>query len=398
VNRTDVRIFLGSTLAVVIPALLLHWAADPSRHRAGLTIPPFAWPRVLVAHLGSALPFAWLVAARFRKILDLSDSSAVLWIIAGLFAVAAGMIILPGIGQSLVASEAGFIPALCLRATVAFGLILPWCMAFGVRFSHPPSLWALSVGVGLAIVPSGIYCQTVISNRTEVARDLLERERLAKARPLVLGLCELGSEEPLGPASPHQVLKYLDDLLPKLERTVAQVSSVPVSPSTRLQRATLLVRLDRLEEAAELLTPLAATDPTAALFLAGIYRDLNRWAESTELYTAALAHFSPQSPSDPNAAEMCRLALEGLVFICRQTNRHAEVERLLLRGLEVCPTDAAFFHYELGKHYAEIGRPAQAAYHFDEAARLDPTRYRRLVEQIRFSLLNGPHGCSFPRP
>jgi hypothetical protein len=398
VHRIDVRIFLGSTLAVVIPAVLLHWAADPDRHRGGLTTPPFAWPRVLVAHFIAALPLAWLVAARLRKIPDLQDTSAALWIIVGLFGVAAGMIILPGIGQSLVTSEAGFITALLLRATVAFSLVLPWCMAFCGKITQLPSGWAWSVGVGLAAVPCGVYCQAVISNRTEVARDLLERERLVKARSLVLGLCELGSQEPLGSASPHQVLKYLDDLLPKLERAVAQLSAVPVSPSTRLQRATLLVRLDQLEEAAELLRPGAATDPNTAVFLAGIYRDLNRWVESTELYIAALEYFRPRSLDDPSAAEMCRLAYEGLVFICRQTNRHAEVERLLFQGLEVCPAEAAFFHCELGKHYAEVGRPAQAAYHLDKATRLDPIRYSRLVENLRFSLLNGPYGCSFPRP
>jgi hypothetical protein len=398
VKSTGSRLFLGSVLAVVVPALVLHYTAEAGRRGAGLTVPPFGWPRVLVAHLACAVPLGWLVASWVRTIPAVRDSARGPWVGGGVVLCGLGAVVLPGFGEGIVAGEVGSLAALVLRAILALGLVLPWCVTFAPAGPQLPPGLAFGIGFGLAVLPCGLYSHAVIVNRTELAREQLQRERLAQARPVVLGLCELGSEEPFGRATPHQVLRHLDATLAKLERAVERPLAASAPVTARLERATLLVRLNRLDEAIALLAPLAGSDPTAGLFLAGIYRDRNRWAESDELFTAALDHFGPRSGNDAHAAEMCRMAYEGLAFNARQSGRPADAERVLRAGLAAHPTLAAFFHYELGRHHADGGRPRQAARHLQEAARLDPTRYGEPAEMLRRSLLTGPYGCSLPRP
>ena len=62
VNRSELRLVVGCMLAVCVPAAVLHFTAAADRRAAGLTAPPFAWPRMLVAHLVTALPLGLIVA------------------------------------------------------------------------------------------------------------------------------------------------------------------------------------------------------------------------------------------------------------------------------------------------------------------------------------------------
>lgn len=396
-NRDDLRWVWGCVLAVVVPSAVLHLATDPDRRATGLTIAPFGWPRLLVAHLACALPLGWLLAGRLLTAAGLRDVARGMWVAAGVGGAGLAALVLPGVGEGLVVAEVGMVFALILRTAIAVGLVTPWCLAFAPAEAPrlPPGL-ATGLGLGLALVPCGVYTQAVITNRTELAQDRLERERLAAARPVVLGLCELGSDQPLGQSPPCQVLKNLNTILPRIERAVERPLPPTAPPAARLQRATLLVRLDRLDEAAALVAPHADTDPTAALLLAGIDRDRQRWADSDERYRAALAHFGPRATSDPNAAALCRVAYEGLAYNARQSGRPAQARQILEQGLAELPAEAAFFHYQLGQHHAEGGRPRRALHHLDEAIRLDPQRYGELAGRLRASLLPGPYGCTLP--
>lgn len=397
-NPTMLRLFIASILAITVPTLILHLTTDTDRRSFDLTAPPFGWLRILLTHLVTALPLGWLVASTLRRnsfVRNVSPASA---IVVGLLIAAMATAILPGLGNDIVAGEITSLPALVVRAVAAFALILPWCVAFADAMPCIPSALAFSVAVGVAILPSGLYSEAVIVNRTEIARDYLERERLSLARPIVLGLCELGSELPFNNATPHQVLKFLDATLPKLEQAVALPLPANVPDAVRLERVMLLVRLHRLEDASQLLQPLADSDPAARLFLAGIYRDLNRWNESDQLFHAALAYYGPQGARDPDAAQLSQMAYEGIVFNAKQSGRLSAAEEVLQTGLAEYPGLSAFFHYELGRHYADRGRPAQAAYHLLEAARINPKRYGEPAEKLRRSLLTGPYGCLFLRP
>ena len=83
------------------------------------------------------------------------------------------------------------------------------------------------------------------------------------------------------------------------------------------------------------------------------------------------------------------MALEGLVFNARGDRRPADAERVLKRGLEALPDRAAYFHFQLGQHYHNGGRPSFAIDHLRNASRLDATSYGeradRLITQIQTS-------------
>ena len=205
---------------------------------------------------------------------------------------------------------------------------------------------------------------------------------------MVTGLCELGSERPIESKSSGRTEKGTGRAHP--EATPALPSSHSCPPRrrrVRLGRAALLIQLDRLDAASDLLLPLVPVDDTATLLLATVYRDQEKWAASDELYSTALERLLPLASNNPAARAGCLTALEGLAFNARADRRPADSERTLRRGLDALPADAAYFHFQLGKHYADGGRHFLAVQHLETAERLDPARYRdqvwRLLQTIR---------------
>src|SRR5262245_31110305 len=52
----------GALAAVALPAAALHSLTIEDRSPAGLTVAPFGWPRLLVAHLAAAVPHGFVLA------------------------------------------------------------------------------------------------------------------------------------------------------------------------------------------------------------------------------------------------------------------------------------------------------------------------------------------------
>lgn len=389
-NRSELRLVLGALLAAAVPAGVLHFGAAGDRRAAGLTAPPFGWPRVLVAHLVAALPLGFLAANWVRTLPAVEAWARGVWVALGL---AAGLAVAlgPGIGEGAAESDAGPVALLVLRSVLSLGLVLPWCVAATDPGDVPvpasrPGL-AFGVTLGLAVVPCGLYADSVAAARTEEAADLVGRERPAKAQPVVEGLCELGSERRIGKQSPGEVRKALAALVPRLRKAAGRPLPDPAPPAARIERAVLLVRVDRLAEAAELLEPLAAGDDPALMLLASVYRDLGRWAESDDRYAAALDRLLPRAAADADARGACRDAFEGLAFNARSDGRPADAERVLRRGLDDLHAEAAYFHFQLGRHYADGGQPGRATDHLRTAADLDPAKHRdaadKLIRELR---------------
>ena len=55
-SRRDLRLVIGMVLAVLVPTAVLDASAGEARRAAGLSAAPFAWRRVLMAHLAAAVP------------------------------------------------------------------------------------------------------------------------------------------------------------------------------------------------------------------------------------------------------------------------------------------------------------------------------------------------------
>lgn len=399
-NRSDIRLLVGCVLAVVVPASVLHLTAGEGRLAAGLTAAPFAWVRVLVGHLVTALPLGLLVAGWARTLPSVNEAARGLWVVIG-FVVAGVMAVLcPGLGEGVASGDFGASALLVLRSALAFVLVLPWCVwsrdqPTQSSATSRPGVW-FAVCAGLALLPCGLYAEAAILARTATANEHIATGRLVKAERVLTGLVELGGDRPVAGKLPAELKRGVRKELDRLEKN----TSYPLSPSAprdvKFARCVTLIQLDRLDDAAELVQPFATDNPTAIMLLATIDRDRERWAASDAGYEQALAHFLPKV-ADPSVRGSIRLAFEGLAYNARMGHRPADVERALQRGLETLPDEAAYFHFQLGQHYANIGRPALAIDHLTKAADLDPAKNRESANRIIQTLHTTTPTCVLSR-
>jgi hypothetical protein len=387
--RCDARWAVGGMLAIAVPALVLHFTAGPERHAAGLTAAPFAWPRLLAAHLAFALPLGFIVASRLRSVAAVREIADVWWAVLGFAAIGLVALLGEGVGEAIVGGEFGTL-SLLIRATIAFTLVLPWCVPATVpATTESPAfpIGTLALGLGLALLPCALYADAIAESRTASATELVTTGRLVRAERLIAGLCELGSNHPITGKSPCELHRKLRSEIERLGRVAAKPLPTTTPPGAKLARAEVLMQLDRLDEAAELLHPLTQRSVTATLLLAAIDRDRGHWEASEAGYTTALTQLLPTVETNPTARDVCRMSFEGLAYIARQNGRPADAEAALHRGLQAIPSEAAHFHYLLGRHYHDGGRPVPAVDHLEEAIRLQPLKFRepadKLLREIR---------------
>jgi hypothetical protein len=396
VNRTALRLISGLTLAVAVPVLALDLAAGAERQAAGLSAAPFAWRNVLIAHLIAVLPLSLTTATWLRSRPVIAGTGRTLWLILAAVMTALGaFVVSPALAASLAASQIDSTLLLLLRCFLAFALVLPWCVAAADPPSRPMAHPMLSFGgaLGLAIVPCWIYVDVVTASRAGEAATLLQQQRLAKAEPLVIGLGELGSDRRLGAMTAFEARRWLTAELPALNRQLNQQLPATPTPKARMDRAVLLVKLERLDEAAELLRPLVPGDDAATAMLAAINRDQGRFAESDALSEGLLSKRLPEARRSGPARALCESAFAGLAESARAEHRFADAEAVLTRGLRELPGDSAQLHFLLGRTYRDMGRFDPAIEHLQTAARLEPARYGQpahdMIQQLRTSTL----GC-----
>jgi hypothetical protein len=395
VTRGELRFVCGLVLAVAVPAVLLHaLVPDDERRAAGLTAAPFAWPRVLVAHLVAALPLGLLVARPLRTAAHTNEVPPGAWLVGGAAVVGAVALVSPGLADALSGGAFGEVPLLVLRALVALALVVPWCAWAGEKPDAPlPRAGvAFAVACGLALVPPALYASAATAARAASANEWLASGRLIKAERALAGLCELGSARLVADKPAGDVRRAARRDLDRLERT-AQFPLPPTAPPrARFARAEVLIQLDRLDEAAALLEPLAPGSPNAQMLLATLDRDRGHFAASAAGYEAVLARTVPDAGRDIEARETARLAFEGLAFVARADNRPADAEAALLRAIEALPADAAQFHFLLGRHYSDGGRPVRALEHLRRAAELD-ARFAARAAEIELAIRTSTPAC-----
>jgi len=396
-NQPGPRLLLGVVLAVVVPAVVLDLTVGEDRSAAKLSAAPFAWHDVLLAHLAAALPLGLVVAAWVRSLPGVSSSARWPWGVLGLVAAGIGAAVSSALDDVVARSEYGAFPLLLLRSLLAFVLVLPWCIAAldppaGIRRLGPPGI-AFAVGLGLAVIPCGLYAEAVTLARTQETAVLLTQRRLVKAQRLVTGLCELGSKRPVGNMPPAEVRERLAGALQALRWEVGGPYPPSAMPAARLYRAVMLVQLERLDEAAAFLRPLVPGDNTATLMLAAVHQNQQQWDESNTLYAGVLEKLLPLSRTEETARTACRTAFDGLADNARLSHRPADAEAVLNRGLKELPADAAHYHFLLGRHYHDAGRFGLALEHLRTAARHDLGDLREAADDLIRKIRTSTPGC-----
>jgi tetratricopeptide (TPR) repeat protein len=146
--------------------------------------------------------------------------------------------------------------------------------------------------------------------------------------------------------------------------------------------------LDRLAEAERELRLQAQDNPSGGLLLALVLQWQERWQASSAMYRQVLEGRLPTADDDAQALRDCVAAYDGLAFNAREQHTYAVAESVYRDALQRLPDSAKpHFHYRLGQHLHQAGRPSEALDQFRTAATLRPALYaertQRYVDQIR---------------
>jgi hypothetical protein len=406
---------VGLALAVVVPGLALAAAAGPEHRSLGLAVAPFGWPRLLVVHLLATLPLSLLAAKKGSGAFfaphddappDTADAEkaphpflawAGIWAALGAGLAWATVAAGAAVGEGLDREQADFSVRLAVRVLWCLGLQLPWCLlgqCLSVRaWPGGPRRAEGVLALLLAVAPPAVYAIGLIEAQTKKAGELLQGLRLTRARAIVAGLCDLGSAAALAGTPPPVLRREIVQAIRASTAALEHPLPEPASAEARVERARLLAVLDRLDEAARLLEPLADTDPAAALLRAAVLQDQRRWEESSRCYRRALVLLQEAPPSDPAALAGRVKAYDGLAFNARGRKAYREAEVAYHEALERLPAARAHFHFQLGRHHQLGGRPGPALHHLRTAARLDPGRFAEPARPLLDELTMHTPGC-----
>ncbi len=383
---------LGYAVAAAFAALAILSGMSSSAD----SLAPFGCPRLVIVHVLSALPCAAVAA---HGLCRLSPSTgrklaALVSVAIGLMSAAATSAYLPVWGAALDAQGAGYIARLLARVALCVTLELPWCLAaelLRANFIAAPEREKLSspgsrfYWGGLAVVAAvalpAIYGLELSRQQTARASELIERQQVVAAERIVRRLSSIGSEQKIAGATPRAVQAGLKKKIAELERRVGASESTTLSSRDRLERARALSMLNRADEAQAAIRPVAESEPDAALLLAAILQEQEKWDESTRWYQTGARLAAEQLPAAEATARRIR-AIGGVAFNARGSGDYAAAEAAYLAGLLEIPSAAAHFHYQLGRHYHAGGRPTRAAEHLQTAAELAPQQFAQPVAAL----------------
>src|SRR5262249_19272296 len=159
-----------------------------------------------------------------------------------------------------------------------------------------------------------------------------------------------GHDELLAGTAPRELLQTLDRDLPALAHLLERPLPPDAPAAARVERARNLAILDRLDEAAALLVPLA-DDPAALVLLGSGRQAQGRWDESDAGYRAALDRLRADLAQKPAARALARAAYDGLAVNARARHDSAAAVSAYIEGLTTVPGDEAYFHFQLGRQY-----------------------------------------------
>jgi len=374
-SRTSRWIGPALAWAVVAPAVSLHQFTPEDRTGPGLTAIPFGWRIVMIVHLVASLPFGVISStAIVRSGRPVGERFGVTaWASAGIAAIAAVM----SFGENAASIFDGFLARSVFRTIVAFMLTWPWLMALsccgGADHRVPISALAFAVALVVAFVPPFVYAVRLAESRSVDLESHLSTGRLVKARSDLVGLRALGFQRGNGESTSFEALQMLDRKIALMNQVVSATLPASTNPSARLQRAYLLIRLERLEEAEPILRSLAHDLPDAMLLLGAIQRDQSRWSDAELVYREAVARLLARTSRDPGIQERLITAYEGWADAARSGSRPEVSEAVYREALGHLPRHVGYFSLRLGRHYLSGGRHFEAIHWLEQAVRRDPT-------------------------
>lgn len=382
------------SLAAVVPLAALWFAAPAERASHGLAAKPFGWPSLLVVQCVAVLPLAAVVAGRVNV------RSVLVPVVAGVLSAAGGFVLTGPLGDALDSFPADFTVRCLVRPLFCLLLAVPWAVA--ARVGSPPARWSwvrAAVGLAAAFILPGVWAERLAREATDAAVDELTARRATRAARLVDGACDLDPFRTERIKGPKHLIEFRGELAQRQKRLtelLAARSPDTLPPNDRLQYANDLLSLDRLGEAEAVLRELVRTLPPANLPLARVLHLQGRYAESDAAVRELLAAGLPLVSTKPSIRKACLDGYDLLAENATKRGSHADREAALKEGLDRVPAEAAYFHFQLGRHYKLTGRPLDAVRELNEAARLDPA-FGPSAEPLLRDIREGTPGCLIGR-
>ena len=387
----------GSVLsaAVAIACLILAFAD-------GRIVSPFGWDRVVVVHVMSSLPLAFVTAGllcRTRLSMEWKPFAiliAVAWLVViTLITIFGGVFV----AHVLDVSDAGFTVRVAARIAWTLALEVPcfWVVLLLVRPVRMPRrtfvhLAAWSVGV-VILVPFG-FIMTLTSKQTDLAKASWKAFRVDKAIEKVDRLCAVGSMASFGvqedgstesqseasEVTARQAQTSLMKNATMLVEAVKLTEKLEMTAENRLALSKCLRSLGELDEAATLLEPIADQTPEAAMLLARVFQAKNDWAASSKWFQVAVDKTLAENQGDTTSLptptiQLLRQAYDYLSQNAHRMQQYDAAKQYYIEAIEHVPTHAAYFHYQLARHYDLAGRLSASLTHHQLAHDLAPGQY-----------------------
>ncbi|EMI16005.1 putative membrane protein [Rhodopirellula maiorica SM1] len=350
------------------------------------------WDVVACAFL-AALPLALIAVqpfCQFARWQQLISSLGCVIVAAAITTFAASITQLP---------EQSVITLTVCRSVIAIAAMMAVAFLGAVMVPSPrlpvfaENAWlSLAMLVALAILIPAAYADSVADGiRIDLERSI-ETRRFALANQQAEQFAQLNPSGMVHQKSVRKVQLELEDVVAKLEtearRPVSAEAPVPVLG----QRVTVLMHLDRNEEALQLLEPLTRGDrfqPISLDYKGLCFQRLNQMSESLDAYQQAVAYWESQPASDTRRSSLAS-AWKGIGFAARRLDQRTLEEQAYRKLVEVAPTAAN--HLLLAQCYREHQKTHLAAEQSTKAMQLDPTMQSQ-SESILSSMSMDHFGC-----
>ncbi len=360
---------------------LVYLLTPEARLSQGLGPPPWGPWRLVALHLSVSIPLGFWIATllppRFRqRFLMALCLGALLFI--GLSAACGELL-----DQSFLSTGVDF-PVRCLwRTLLATVVVFPVCVcALDGLVQGISKGYFFAGAAGLfCLIPPTLFAWAIGSSTLSEIGDSARQGRVTREIELITRMGDLRGADWGGRVRPAMRLAALYRERNQLEGQLKQASD-------GLDRAALLARLDRLEEALVVLKDLAATDSEAALLRCAILRAKEDWRAAAESYLNGINAWE-QNKVRP---EMDWAWIEGAGQSLRMTGNNRERENLFCNALTWFPDKAGECHLEIGCAAAESGYSNRALRCWLQAESENP-RLSATIHSLRARLLSNTPTC-----
>ena len=296
----------------------------------------------------------------------------------------------------------GFAARSVARVAPCVLLELPWHVAAWLAVpaaaraqQAPRGLVVLAIVVA-AVLPAA-YVRDYAARQTEALKNDLARNQILSAGSISAALVEVGSPWLIDEQPARTWRDRTADRVAQLLERVQSPLGPDASNAERLQRAQDLAMLQFWPQAREVIGPLARQYVDAAMLMAVIWQDQRDFVESDRYYQRALDLLGDDRGE--SSLTHRRRAIDGLAYNAREDRRPLDAEKIYRSAIADLPdSEAAYFHFQLGRHYELGGRPRDALGELQTAERLNPAQFAGPVAALIDSMRVSSPACVLAPP